>query len=130
MVRCSCRRDAARLREEQTAIGHPLSPRIRLSQLESELRQGLANISDSLRAAIDAATAHVITTAGGAVAVQKSPLACRHLSMLASYRNPLPPPETVRLRLGLLDAAWQAMDAAMASLDEIRFDSSLGRGKF
>ena len=40
MARCSCRSDAARVREEQAAIGHSLSLRIRLSQLESELRQG------------------------------------------------------------------------------------------
>ena len=111
------------LQEEQAAIGPPMTLRIRQVQLENELRQGLANIGGSLRAAIDAARTHVTTAAGGAVAVQTSPLACRHLSMLARYRNPLPPSETVRLRLGLLEAAWQAMDAAMASLDEIRFDA-------
>lgn len=44
--------------------------------------------------------------------------------MLARYSSPLPASETIRLRLGLLEAAWQAMDAAMASLDEIRFDVS------
>lgn len=118
------------LEEEQTAIGHPMTLRIRQVQLENELRQGLANIGDSLRAAIDAARHHVTTAAGGADAVQRSPLACRHLSMLTRYHSPLPPSETIRLRLALLEAAWQAMDAAMASLDDIRFDSSLGRGKF
>ena len=110
------------LEEEQAILGPPLTLRIRQVQLENELRQGLANIGYFLRAAIDAARAHVTTAAGGAVAVQKSPLACRHLSMLARYRNPLPSSESIRLRLGLLEAAWLAMDAAMASLDEIRFD--------
>ena len=96
--------------------------RIRQVQLENELRQGLANIGDSLRAAIDAARHHVTTAAGGADAVQRSPLACRHLSLLTRYRSPLPASEIIRLRLGLLEAAWQAIDAAMASLEEIRFD--------
>jgi len=31
--------------------------------------------------------------------------------------------ETIKLRLGLLTAAWQAMDAAITSLDEIGFDA-------
>ena len=81
---------------------------------------------DYLRAAIDAARTHVSTAAGGAVAAQKSPLACRHLSMLARYRNPLPASETIRLHLVLLEAAWQAIDAALASLSEIRFGGALG----
>jgi hypothetical protein len=99
---------------------------IRQVQLENELRQGLANIGDYLRATIDAARTHVSTAAGGAVAAQKSPLACRHLSMLARYRNPLPASETIRLHLALLEAAWQAIDAALASLCEIRFGGALG----
>jgi hypothetical protein len=79
MARCSCRFDAARLREEEVAIGHSLSLGIRLSQLESELRQGFSGIGDQLRAAIDAATAHVTSAAGGLDAVRSFPFARRHL---------------------------------------------------
>jgi hypothetical protein len=100
--------------------------RIRQAQLENELRQGLANIGESLRAAIDVVTAHVTTAAGGMEAMQKIPLARRHQSMLARYRNPLPATETIRLRLGLLSSAWSVIDAAMASLAVIRFDARQG----
>lgn len=116
------------LEEEQAAIGPPMTLRIRQVQLENELRQGLANIGESLRAAIDAARNHVITAAGGAEVVQKFPFASRHLSMLARYRDPLPPSETIRLRLGLLEAARFVIDAAMDALDEIRFEARAGRG--
>jgi hypothetical protein len=95
-------------------------------QLENELRQGLANIGESLRAAIDAARTHVTLAAGGAQAVEKSTLARRHLSLLTRYSSPLPASETIRLRLGLLEAAWQVIDAAISSLDEIRFDARRG----
>lgn len=111
------------LEEEQAAIGKPLSLRIQQAQLENELRQGLASIGEPLRAATDAAKALVTTAAGGPDAVGKSPLACRHLSLLTRYSKPLPATETIRLRLGLLAAAWQAMDGAMASLDEIRLEA-------
>lgn len=114
------------LAEEQAALGQPLTLRIQQAQLENELRQGLANIGDSLRAATDAAKAHVIHAAGGAEAVQRSPLASRHLNLLTRYSRPLPATETIRLRLGLLSAAWQAIDAAIGSLDEIRFDAQRG----
>jgi hypothetical protein len=111
------------LQEEQSAIGQPMTLRIRQVQLQNELRQGLANIGESLRAAIDAARTHVTMAAGGAQAVEKSTLACRHLSMLTRYSSPLPATETIRLRLGLLTTAWQVIDAAISSLDEIRFDA-------
>ncbi len=48
--------------------------------------------------------------------------------MLARYRDPLPPSETIRLRLGLLEAARFVIDAAMDALDEIRFEARAGRG--
>jgi hypothetical protein len=83
----------------------------------------LANIGESLQAATDAAKAYVTTAAVGAEAVQKFPFACRHLSMLARYREPLPPTESIRLRLGLLEAARFVIDAAMGALDEIRFEA-------
>ena len=111
------------LEEEQAAIGHPMTLRIRQVQLENELRQGLAQIGESLRAAIDAAKAHVVTAAGGPEAARRFPFVGRHLSMLTRYSSPLPASETIRLRLGLLTAAWQAIDAAIASLGEIRFDA-------
>lgn len=111
------------LEEEQAAIGHPMKHRIQQAQLENELRQGLANIGETLRAAIDTATAHVTTAAGGPDAARRLPFTCRHLSMLARYRDPLPPSETIRLRLGLLEAARFVIDAAMDALDEIRFEA-------
>jgi len=97
--------------------------RIQQAQLENELRQGLADIGESLRAAIDAAKSHVTTAAGGAVAVQKFPFACRHLSMLSRHRDLLPATETVKLQLGLISAARWIIDAAMGSLDEIRYEA-------
>lgn len=122
MARCSCRLDAAQLREEQTAIGHPLGLRLRLSQLESELRKGLSGIGDQLRVAIDAATAHVTTAAGGQDAVRSFPFARRHLEELAMHRI-MPTTASTAGRLVFIRSAWMAMDAAMASLDEIRFDA-------
>jgi hypothetical protein len=122
MARCSCRLDVARLRDEQTAIGHPLSLRLRLSQLESELRQGFSAVGDQLRAAIDAATAHVTTAAGGQDAVRSFPFARRHLEELAMHRN-LPSTASTAGRLVFIRSAWMAIGAAMASLCEIRFDA-------
>jgi hypothetical protein len=122
LKQCSSRLDAARLREEQTAIGHPLSLRLRLSQLESELRQGFSATGDQLRAAIDAATAHVTTAAGGQDAVRSFPFARRHLEELAMHRT-MPANASTAGRLVFVRSAWMAMDAAMASLGEIRFDA-------
>jgi hypothetical protein len=124
IAKASYRLDRQWLEEEQTALGNPMTLRIRQVQLENELRQGLASVGESLRAAMDAAKSHVTTAAGGADAVQRSPLACRHLSLLTRYSSPLSATETIRLRLGLLTAAWQAIDAALDSLCEIRFDAS------
>jgi hypothetical protein len=126
MARCSCRLDAARLREEQVAIGHPLGLRIRLSQLESELRQGFAAIGDQLRAAIDAAMTHVTTAAGGQDAVRSFPFARKHLEELAMHRT-MPTTASTTGRIVFIRSAWLAMDAAMASLDEIRFDAGSRR---
>ena len=122
MARCSCRLDSARLREEQAAIGHPLSLRLRLSQLESELRLGFSAIGDQLRVAIDAATAHVTTAAGGHDVVRSFPFARRHLEELAMHRT-MPTTASTAGRLVFIRSAWMAIDAAMASLDEIRFDA-------
>lgn len=121
VARCSCRLDAARLRDEQTAIGHPLSLRICLSQLESELRQGFSAIGDQLRAAIDAATEHVTTAAGGQDAAKSFPFVRRHLEELAMHRT-MPATASTAGRLVFIRSSWMAIDAAMASLDEIRFD--------
>jgi hypothetical protein len=122
VARCSCRLDAAQLREEQAAIGHPLSLRLRLSQLESELRQRFSTIGDQLRVAIDAATAHVTTAAGGQDAAKSFPFVRRHLEELAMHRT-MPATASTAGRLVFIRSAWMALDAAMASLDEIRFDA-------
>jgi hypothetical protein len=109
--------EARWLREEQTAIGHPMSLRILRSQLENELRQVHSVIGEHLRAALDAATKLVTEAAGEADAVM-SPFARRHLEELARYRK-LPPLSNTRL--AFLRSAWMAIDAAMATLHGIRF---------
>ena len=63
--RCRYPSDSQWLREEQATIGHPVGLRIRRSQLDNELQQVNSVIGAHLRAAIEAASAHVITAAGG-----------------------------------------------------------------
>ncbi len=125
LERCSCRLDAARLKEEQTAIGYPMTHRIRQSQLERELRQGLFAVQKPLRAAVDAATEYVGIAAGGAEAARSLPFARRHLEELARHSVMPSATESTTARLAFLNAAWESIDAAMASLDEIRFDVRL-----
>jgi hypothetical protein len=120
---CNCRLDAARLREEQTAIGYPLTHRIRQAQWESELRQGLHDIREPLRAAIDAATEYVSIAAGGPDAARSFPFARRHLEILAQHRVMPSSTESTNARLTFLESAWQSIDAALASLCEIRYDA-------
>lgn len=127
MARCSCRLDAARLREEQTAIGYPMTHRIRQAQWESELRQGLHAVRDQLRAAIDAATEYVSIAAGGPDAVKTFPFARRVLAELERHRVMPSATETSDTRLAFIGSAWQAIDAALASLDEIRHDAMVRR---
>lgn len=127
IARSSCPLERERYREEQAALGSPSAMRARKAGFEHELRLGLLGIRQPLHDAIDAASAAVTATAGGAEAVQKLPFASRHLSMLARYRDPLPPTESIRLRLGLLEAARFVIDAAMDALDEIRFEAGEGR---
>jgi hypothetical protein len=122
LERCSCRLDAARLREEQTAIGYPMTHRIRQAQWESELRQGLHSVREPLRAAIDAATEYVGIAAGGADAVKTFPFARRVLAELERHREMPSATESTTARLAFLGSAWRAIDGALASLCEIRFD--------
>lgn len=122
LERCSCRLDTARLREEQTAIGYPMTHRIRQAQWESELRQGLFDVRDQLRAAIDAATEYVGIAAGGPEATKTYPFARRVLEELARHRVMPSAAESTNARLTFLESAWQAIDGALASLGEIRFD--------
>jgi hypothetical protein len=128
IARSSCPLERGRLKEEQAALGNPAAMRARKARFEHELRLGLLGIRQMLHAAIDAAKEAVTTTAGGAAAVQKLPFASRHLSMLARYREPLPPTESIRLRLGLLEGSRFVIDAAVDSLDEIRFEERAARG--
>lgn len=118
--------DLQRLKEEQAAIGHPLRLRIRQSQLENDLRQGWRAVGEQLRVATDAATAHVTTAAGGPEAARRFPFARRHLEELARHRN-LPATAGITASLAFLNSAWLAIDAAMASLGEIRFDARRSR---
>lgn len=129
LKQCSCRLDAARLKEEQSAIGHPISLRIRQAQMESELRQGLFAVREQLQAAIAAAIEHVVIAAGGADTAKTYPFVRRHLEILARHRVMPSATENVEVRLNFLESAWQAIDASMASLDEIRFDTQV-RGRF
>jgi len=86
------------------------------------LRKGFSTIGDQLRAAIDAATAHVTTAAGGLDAARSFPFARRHLEELAMHGT-MPTTASTAGRLVFIRSAWMAIDAAMASLDEIRFDA-------
>lgn len=121
-----CPGDRKRLRGEQSAIGHSLSLRIRLSRLESELRQGFSAVGDQLQAAVAAATEHVTIAAGGQEAVKGFPFARRHLVELTRHRT-LPTAASTASRISFLRSAWEAVDAAMASLDEIRFGRTTKR---
>ena len=115
--------EARWMREEQAAIGHPLALRIRHSQLESELRQIRLGVGEQLRAALDAAAELVTQAAGGADGVRASPFIQRHLAVLAGNRSGPTLPATPESRLVHLLTAWRDIDAAMASLGEIRFDA-------
>ncbi len=96
--------------------------RIRRSQLDSELRQVNAVIGEQLRTAIDAASAHVITAAGGPEVARVFPLALRVRAELTRHRT-MPPTASPTARLVFLGQAWMAIGAAMATLHEIRFYS-------
>lgn len=122
LKRCSYSLDAAPLREEQTAIGHPATHRIRQVQMESELRQGLSTVGDQLRAAIDAATEYVGIAAGGPEAAKTFPFARRILAEMERHRVMPFATESTNTRLVFLESAWQAIDGALASLSEIQFD--------
>jgi hypothetical protein len=113
--------DRKRFREEQSAIGYPMTHRIRQAQMESELRQGLFGVRDQLRSAIAAATEYVGIAAGGPDAVRTFPFARRVLAELERHRVVLPTTASTAARLAFLKSAWFAIDAAMGSLDEIRW---------
>lgn len=114
--------DRKQLREEHAAIGHAMTHRIRQAQMESELRQGLFAVREQLQAAIAAATEYVAIAAGGPDAAKTYPFARRHLEMLARHRVMPFSTESVTARLKFLESAWQAIDAALASLCEIQCD--------
>jgi hypothetical protein len=118
--RCRYPSESQWLREEQATIGQPVALRIRRSQLDNELRQVNSVIGDQLRAAIDAATAHVITAAGGSEAAPVFPLALRVQAHLTRHRS-MPATANTVARIVFLGQAWMAIDAAMATLGEIRF---------
>jgi hypothetical protein len=120
--RCRYPSESQWLREEQATIGQPVALRIRQSQLDNELRQVNAVIGEQLRAAIEAATAHVIAAAGGPEAARVFPLALRVRADLTRHRA-IPPTASPTARLVFLGQAWMAIDAAMATLHEIRFNS-------
>ena len=122
LKQCTSRFDETRLREEQSAIGHPVSLRIRQAQMESELRQGLFAVREQLQAAIAAATEYVAIAAGGPDAAKTYPFARRHLEILERHRVMPFSTESVTARLDFLESAWEAIDAALASLCEIQCD--------
>lgn len=118
--RCRYPSESQWLREEQAAIGQPGALRVHRSQLDNELRQVNAVIGEHLRAAIEAASAHVITAAGGPEVAGVYPLALRVRAELIRHRA-IPPTASPTARLVFLGQAWMAIDAAMATLGEIRF---------
>lgn len=118
--RCRYPGESQHLREEQAAIGHPASLRIRRSQVDNELRHVNAVIGEQLRAAVEAATAHVIAAAGGPEAARVYPLALRVQADLIRHRA-IPPNASPTARHVFLGQAWMSIDGAMATLHEIRF---------
>jgi hypothetical protein len=94
--------------------------RVHRSQLDNELRQVNAVIGEHLRAAIEAASAHVITAAGGPEVAGVYPLALRVRADLIRHRA-IPPIASPTARNVFLGQAWMSIDAAMATLGEIRF---------
>ena len=114
--------DRKRFREEQSAIGYPMTHRIRQAQMESELRQGLFGVRDQLRSAIAAASEYVGIAAGGADAVKTFPFARRVLAEVERHRVMPSATETTDTRLAFIGSAWRAIDAALASLCEIQND--------
>ena len=118
--RCPYPSECQSLKDEHATIGHPVALRIRRSQLENELRQAHAAIGGLLRAAVDETTRLVTETAGGELAVRSYAFAQRVLAELARHRT-MPP--LLAARPEFLRLAWLTLDAAMASLDEIRFDA-------
>lgn len=66
--------------------------------------------------------AHVCIAAGGPEAASTFPFARRHLEELARHRKQPPATVGTAARLVFLRQAWLVIDAAMASLAEIRFD--------
>jgi hypothetical protein len=123
---CGCGPQAAWLREEMAALGHPLALRIRHSQLGSELREVLAGVRTSMSAALDAAAQLVTQATGGTDAVMASAFVQRHLAELARYRSGPPHPATPGSRLAHLRTAWMAIDTALAAVPEIQFDARHG----
>ncbi|MCX6877911.1 MAG: hypothetical protein NTW21_29470 [Verrucomicrobia bacterium] len=119
---CGCGPLAAWLREELAASPHPLALRIRHSRLESELREVLAGVWTSMRTGLDAAAQFVTVAAGGTNAVTASPFVQRHLAELARYHSGPPHPATPKSRQAHLRAAWMAIDAAVAAVQEIEFN--------
>lgn len=126
--RCRYPSDSQWLREEQASIGQPMALRARQSQLENELRQVNSVIGEHLRAAIEAASAHVITAAGGAEIAGVYPLALRVRADLIRHRA-IPPTASPTARLIFLEQAWMSIDAAMATLGEIRFGAGQWRSQ-
>jgi hypothetical protein len=114
--------------KEHAAIGYAVTHRICQSQLENELHDGLYAAREPLRAAIDAATEYVGIAAGGPELALSFPFAHNHLNELARHRIPPPATASTAARLAFIESAWQAIDAAMASLGEIRFGAQ-ERGK-
>jgi hypothetical protein len=114
-----------RFKEEHAAIGYATTHRIRQSQLENELHHGLYASREPLRAAIDSATEHVGTAAGGPELALSFPFVRYHLNKLARHRVLPPATESTAARLAFIESAWQAIDFAMASLNEIRFDAQV-----
>jgi len=66
---------------------------------------------------------YVCIAAGGPEAALSFPLARRVLAELERHRVMPSATETTDKRLAFIRSAWQAIDAALASLDEIRFDA-------
>ena len=109
-------------REEQATIRKSVALRVHRSPPDSELRHVNSVIGEQLRTAIEAASAHVITAARGPEVAGVYPLALRVRAELIRHRA-ITPTASPTARLVFLGQAWMSIDAAMATLGEIRFNA-------
>ena len=110
------------LKEEQAIIGHPAGLLIRCLQLDRELRQGFSTIADLMNAALDAAKIRVISLVGSAQSAIAHTLSRLILAELEQHRVTQFATDCTTTHLALIRSAWNAIDSALVSLNEIFYN--------